>query len=386
MAESSFDILNQIVSGGSEAADWVSRFRAAQVKKAAEQAQTTANEITGAGAVTSGAKGATPTDDAFSMFMKAIAQVESGGRYKALGSWVNGDRAYGKYQIMGANVPSWTKAALGTSMTPEEFLQDKQAQEATAQYHLWNYYKNYGPRKSAMAWNQGVGGMQQGWGTDYAKMVMDNMRNYGYTKGMSSGQQPSSSGGYSSGGGWVSPVAGFAQGGATSGYGWRINPVSGQRSFHEGTDYGAATGTRVGAAHGGQIVESGWDPIYGNRVIIETPKGKQILYGHLNNINDRWEVGDSVNAGQRIGAVGSTGWSTGPHLHFGVYSPSGDPLNPQKFINRMTGQPGASSNGSSGGSGYSSQQAQQQQAAQAQQNATSAVGDKFSQILRNLGL
>jgi murein DD-endopeptidase MepM/ murein hydrolase activator NlpD len=338
MAESNFDILRQITGGGREAADWLSALKAAQLKSAAASASATSNQIQGAGAAFRGP--GTPTDDAFQMFMKAIAQQESGGNYGALGSYVGGDRAYGKYQIMGNNVPNWTKSALGTSMTPEQFLKDKSAQDATARYHLWNYYKNYGPRKAAMAWNQGVGGMQQGWGKDYAQDVMGRMRNYGYSSGMQKNPQ---SAGYGSGGGWVSPIAGQNP---TSNYGWRINPVTGKRSFHEGIDWSAGAGSRVGAAHGGKIIESGWDPIYGNRVIMRTPKGKELLYGHLKQINDRWNVGDTLNPGQRIGQVGSTGWSTGPHLHFGVYGREGQALNPSKFINRM-GQPGKP-NGPSG--------------------------------------
>jgi len=374
MAESNFDILRQISGGGREAADWLSALKAAQLKSAAAQAAATNNQIKGAGAASRGP--GTPTDDAFQMFMKAIAQQESGGNYGALGTVQDsGDRAYGKYQIMGSNIPNWTKAALGTSMTPQEFLKSKNAQDATAKYHLWNYYKQYGPKKAAMSWFGGVGGMQDPgpMTRDYGKDIMGRMRDYGYTNGMQKNPQ---SAGYGGGGGWVSPIAGQN---ATSNYGWRINPVSGKRSFHEGVDWSSPAGSRVGAAHGGKIIESGWDPIYGNRVIMRTPKGKELLYGHLNKINDRWDVGDTLNPGQRIGQVGSTGWSTGPHLHFGVYGQDGNSLDPTKFINRM-GQPGTP-NRSGGGqrSGHST-------GANIAQGFVRNPSDKFASILKDLGL
>lgn len=79
----------------------------------------------------------------------AIGQYESGGNYKALGPTVTsgmykGDRAYGKYQVMGKNVPSWTKAALGRSMTPQEFLNDPAAQDKVAEYYMGMHLAKYG--------------------------------------------------------------------------------------------------------------------------------------------------------------------------------------------------------------------------------------------------
>lgn len=383
MAESSFDLIKQIVGGSTAATDWLSQVKAAQANTAAQNAAALQNQIRGAGMV-QGNPGATPTNDAFQMFMRAIAQQESGGNYRALGSMVGGDRAYGKYQIMGNNIPSWTENALGTSMNPQQFLKDKGAQDATARQYLWNYYKQYGPRQAAMAWNQGVGGMEQGWGKDYASDIMQRMKQYGWSRGMTA-QNPhhpgGGGGGYQGGGGWVSPITGMSN--PTSNYGWRINPVSGQRSFHEGVDYGAGAGMRVGAAHGGRIVQSGWDPVYGNRVIMRTPKGKEILYGHLQKINPRWDVGETLNPGQRLGTVGSTGWSTGPHLHFGIYGPGGDSVNPMKFINRM-GQPGATPqhNGPGGNGGNRHPQSGQQSHQQIIRNPN----DKFNAILNQLGL
>lgn len=374
MAESNFNILNQISGGGREAADWLSSLKAVSMQNAAAKAAATSNQIQGAGAASTGR--GTPTDDAFQMFMKSIAQQESGGNYKALGQvQSSGDRAYGKYQIMGANVGNWTKAALGTSMTPQEFLRDKGAQDATAKYHLWNYYKQGGPKMAAMSWFGGAAGAQDPgpMTREYGKDIMGRMRDMGYTNGMQKNPQGA---GYSGGGGWVSPISGQNP---TSNYGWRINPVTGKRSFHEGIDWSAGQGSRVGAAHGGKIVESGWDPIYGNRVVMRTPKGKELLYGHLKQINDRWEVGDTLNPGQRIGQVGSTGWSTGPHLHFGAYGKDGNSIDPSRFINRM-GQPGKPNRSGGNNQGHSSS-GQNYRTPQ-----VDAHGNKFNSILRDLGL
>jgi murein DD-endopeptidase MepM/ murein hydrolase activator NlpD len=87
--------------------------------------------------------------------------------------------------------------------------------------------------------------------------------------------------------------------------------------FHTGIDYPASSGTPVGAAGRGVVVSAGWDPSgYGNLVVIEHPAGVRSMYAHLSSIAvDR---GQSVVAGTRIGRVGSTGISTGPHLHFEV--------------------------------------------------------------------
>lgn len=376
MAESSFDILNQILGGTKEHSDFVTNAKVASLKQAAEMvgASDARMKAWAAGANSTANPNATGAGQAFDMFLKAIAQQESGGNYGAKGSWVDGDRAYGKYQVMGNNIPTWTKTALGTSMTPQQFLHDKNAQDAVARHYLGNYFRQYGPRQAAMAWNQGVAGMEQGWGTDYAKEVMGRMRDYGYTKGMS--QNTGNGGRPAPGGGWVSPIAGMNP---TSNYGWRINPVSGERSFHEGIDWAAPAGAKLRAAHGGTIVESGRDPIYGKNVVIETPRGKQILYGHLSRINNRFDVGESINAGQRVGKVGSTGWSTGPHLHWGVYNKQGESLDPMRFV-RKFGQPGNQphnqpNQGHSQGGGYKYTPPPQGNAA-----------DKFSAILRDLAL
>jgi hypothetical protein len=86
-----------------------------------------------------------------------ISRVESGGRYDALGPTVRGDRAHGKYQIMGANIPSWTEEALGRRMTPEEFLKSPEAQERTFEHRFGKYLAQHGTMEDAASmWHSGM--------------------------------------------------------------------------------------------------------------------------------------------------------------------------------------------------------------------------------------
>lgn len=91
----------------------------------------------------------------FEQFFRAIAEQESNGRYNAVGVWVNGNRAYGKYQIMDFNIPSWTKQYYGKTLTPQQFLNNPAAQEAVARGKLKSYYNKYGARGAASAWYSG---------------------------------------------------------------------------------------------------------------------------------------------------------------------------------------------------------------------------------------
>ena len=93
-------------------------------------------------------------------YRDAIASIESDGSggYAALGPKTKGgDRAYGRYQVMGSNIPQWTKAALGKSMTPEEFLKNPAAQDAVFDHRFGQYVAKYGPEKAARAWFGGPG-------------------------------------------------------------------------------------------------------------------------------------------------------------------------------------------------------------------------------------
>lgn len=106
------------------------------------------------------------------------------------------------------------------------------------------------------------------------------------------------------------------QGPVTSGYGPRVNPVTGEHGVHAGIDIPVPTGTGVGSADGGKVVHVGWLGNYGNTVIVEHGNGRQTLYAHLSKMNVK--KGELVAKWQKIGEVGSTGRSTGPHLHWEV--------------------------------------------------------------------
>jgi hypothetical protein len=93
-------------------------------------------------------------------FANAIASIESGGKYDRLGPVTKtGDRAYGKYQVMGANIPQWTKAHLGQEMTPDAFIADPKAQDAVFNGRFGQYAQKYGPEGAAKAWFAGEKGM-----------------------------------------------------------------------------------------------------------------------------------------------------------------------------------------------------------------------------------
>jgi len=103
----------------------------------------------------------------------------------------------------------------------------------------------------------------------------------------------------------------------SSRYGWRNNPFSGSRTFHNGVDMAAPMGTAIYAALDGTVISSGYDVTYGNYVIISHHSGYQTLYGHMSKI--LVSKGKRVTTATRIGLVGNTGQSTGPHVHFTVY-------------------------------------------------------------------
>ncbi|BDI17778.1 hypothetical protein ANSO36C_35800 [Nostoc cf. commune SO-36] len=109
----------------------------------------------------------------------------------------------------------------------------------------------------------------------------------------------------------------------TSVFGWRVHPITGNQRFHAGTDIGAPTGTPVLAAAAGQVETANWLGGYGLTVTLNHKSAQQTLYGHMSEIFV--QPGQWVEPGTVIGRVGSTGNSTGPHLHFEVryLSPNG---------------------------------------------------------------
>jgi len=121
-----------------------------------------------------------------------------------------------------------------------------------------------------------------------------------------------------------------------SGFGWRIDPFNGRQAMHEGIDFIAPTGSPIVAAAGGVVISSEWHHAFGN--LIEVDHGNDIVtrYAHASKVYV--QVGDIVKRSQHIADVGTTGRSTGAHLHFEVQV-KGTPQNPAKFL--APGKPGA---------------------------------------------
>ena len=115
----------------------------------------------------------------------------------------------------------------------------------------------------------------------------------------------------------------------TSGFGWRRHPILKRSRFHNGIDFGARYGSTIRAAHGGRVIMAKWFGGYGNTVIVDRGDGISTLYGHASEIYV--SNGQRVTAGQAIAAIGSTGLSTGPHLHFEVRV-NGKPVNPRPYL------------------------------------------------------
>jgi len=125
--------------------------------------------------------------------------------------------------------------------------------------------------------------------------------------------------------GWMSPVAGHR----SSHFGGRIDPITGQHRTHNGIDIPAQTGTAIQAAKSGRVVFSGKKGGYGNLIILDHGNGLQSRYAHCNDLLA--PVGRQVDAGEIIGTVGSTGRSTGPHLHFEIRQ-DGRPVDPDDHL------------------------------------------------------
>ena len=121
------------------------------------------------------------------------------------------------------------------------------------------------------------------------------------------------------------PVAGRP----SSGYGMRTDPLHGGTLNHPGFDLAAKAGTPVAAAAGGTITHAGPAGTYGNLVTVRHDNGFETRYAHLSAVTVK--AGDHVDAGQQIGNVGSTGYSTGPHLHFEVRH-DGKPMDPAPLL------------------------------------------------------
>lgn len=115
----------------------------------------------------------------------------------------------------------------------------------------------------------------------------------------------------------------------TSPFGYRVHPIFGTTKFHSGIDIAAASGSAVIATASGTVVTSTYSSSYGNYIVINHGNGMTSLYAHLSS--RLVSVGASVAQGTTIGLVGSTGWSTGPHLHFEI-SQNGTRVNPRNYV------------------------------------------------------
>lgn len=114
-----------------------------------------------------------------------------------------------------------------------------------------------------------------------------------------------------------------------SAFGWRVDPFTGLRAMHEGVDFPSPVGTPVMAAASGIVITSEWHPEYGNMVEIDHGNEMTTRYAHASKLVAK--VGEVVKRGQKIAEVGSTGRSTGPHLHFEVRF-RGVAQNPNRFL------------------------------------------------------
>lgn len=136
----------------------------------------------------------------------------------------------------------------------------------------------------------------------------------------------SNSGGGYSNGNFINPTTGRY----TSNYGPRIHPITGKQSFHTGQDIANSYGTKIVAADGGKVVRANYNGAFGNAIVVDHGNGYSTMYAHLQSFDV--SVGETVAQGQKIGEMGSTGWSTGPHLHYEVWY-NGQHTNPRNFLN-----------------------------------------------------
>jgi murein DD-endopeptidase MepM/ murein hydrolase activator NlpD len=120
-----------------------------------------------------------------------------------------------------------------------------------------------------------------------------------------------------------------------SGFGWRIDPFTGRQAFHEGIDFPAPVGTPIVAAAGGVVVAAEYHPEFGNMVMIDHGNDIVTRYAHTSKVFVK--VGDIVKRGQHVANIGSTGRSTGAHLHFEVLV-RGVAQNPHKFLSAGASQ------------------------------------------------
>ena len=154
----------------------------------------------------------------------------------------------------------------------------------------------------------------------------------GSTSSGSDSSNSSSSGSTSSGSSssssesWITPCSYVS---LTSPYGWRVHPITGQNSFHNGVDLANSQGTPIYAARSGTVTTTTYSGAYGYYVTINHGDGYSTLYAHMTHYIV--SAGQYVSQGQVIGYMGSTGWSTGAHLHYTIYY-NGSTVNPAGYL------------------------------------------------------
>lgn len=120
-----------------------------------------------------------------------------------------------------------------------------------------------------------------------------------------------------------------ASGRFTSPFGYRIHPISRTRRMHTGIDIANSSGTNIAASQNGKVIFTGYQGSYGKLIVIRHANGMETAYAHLSRISV--SVGDTVTQGQSIGKMGSTGGSTGSHLHFEIRK-NGTAVNPMNYL------------------------------------------------------
>ncbi len=127
----------------------------------------------------------------------------------------------------------------------------------------------------------------------------------------------------------LSPV----DGPVTSSFGYRVHPIYGYWGLHDGTDFGVSCGASMRAVSDGKVLSRYYTSVYGNRLYLDVGKvnghNLTVVYNHATAY--RVSVGQNVSRGETVGYVGSTGWSTGCHLHFTVLQ-DGDPVDPMNYL------------------------------------------------------
>lgn len=176
--------------------------------------------------------------------------------------------------------------------------------------------------------------LRQEWLAQQQQNNNNNNNNSGDSDGDGDGDSSSSGGGSGSSGGgsgegFLFPLPAGWGAVITSSYGYRVHPITGNYSFHNGVDLAIGQGTPIYASKSGYVTTATYNYVWGNYVTINHMDGFSTLYAHMTHYTV--SSGDYVEQGEIIGYVGSTGYSTGPHLHFTIYY-NGSTVNPMDYI------------------------------------------------------